>query len=355
MLETGVISCRRSHQFNAYSLSFRQSCNPLEGGSPTYCNQLVANPFYGLTQFAGTSLGSSPTVSRATLALPFPEFGTVTQYGRNDGKLWYNSLQLNYLLRATNDWDLSVAYTWSKSMEQGGSGGNGSSEAFIDVQRLVPERGLSNYDRAHVMKLSSVYQLPFGKGKPVLGGASRFLDALVGGWEHTLIFQYQTGNPWSLPANVLYVRSAGLDPDWKASIIQGVNPCVARVADNGTIALQPFSVNVPGCSLSTYNFLYFPSYAVGPGTTTQGRGGSLRAPDIRIRSIPDTDMSLMKTFRFSERTSFQFRAEAFNAFNRHIVTSSFTNNANSSTFGQIVNGSSGKPPRYIQLGFKFIF
>ena len=349
------------NQYNVPSASFRTQCDPLEGGSPAYCQALQTNPFYGLPQFTGTSLGSSPTVSRYQLNLPFPEFGSINQLGRNDGKTWYNALQINYGIRATKGLNVTFGYTYSKSVEQGGfdaSNGNDANEAFNDVQNGKYERSLTAYDHPQVIKVSTVYELPFGHGKQFFGSVNRWVDALIGGWQHTTIFQYSTGAPWTLPGNVEYVRNAAVPVNWNASVIQGVNPCVAKEADTGAIALQPYSVNVPGCSLSTYNFLEVPTYA--PGVTTPGRSDPLRTGTIRLNASPVTDMSLSKTYRFNERMSFQFRAEAFNVFNTYwMPLQQFGNNADNSNFGQIVPGTVGTGstnfPRQIQLGFKFIF
>jgi hypothetical protein len=345
-----------ARQYNQQPLSFRQTCDPLEGGDPTFCNQLVSNPFYGLPQFTGTSLGSNPTVSRATLANPFPEFGSINQLGRNDGKTWYNALQVNYGIRATKGWNLTFAYTFSKNMEQGGfdaSNGNNANQAFIDTQRYIYERSVTAYDHPHVFKISSVYELPVGRGKYFLGSANRFVNALVGGWEHTMIFQYSTGSPWTLPANVFYVKDAKIPINWDQAVVQGVNPCVAKMADNGTIALQPYSTSVAGCSLSNYNFLQLPSYA-------PTRGTGLRTNQIRLSASPQTDMSVGKSYHFNERMSFQFRVEAFNVFNTFWAPlQQFGNNPDNSNFGQILKGTVAQGnanfPRQIQLGFKFIY
>jgi hypothetical protein len=210
-----------------------------------------------------------------------------------------------------------------------------------------------------VVKISSVYELPVGRGKHFLGDAHRLLDAVVGGWQHTIMLQYQSGAPWNMPGNTFYVRNAAVNTNWASPVIQGVNPCVAKMADNGTIALQSYSVNVAGCTLSTYNFLEFPSYA-------PTRGTPLRTGDIRTQSVPVADMSVSKMFKFTEKKSFQFRVEAFNVFNSYWMSGGsgsnggqFSNGLDSSTFGQIVKGtvSTGSTnwPRYIQLGFKFIY
>jgi hypothetical protein len=351
-----------SRPYDQNNLAFRQTCDPLEGGVPTFCNQLLPNPFYSLPQFAGTGLGANPTVSRSALATPFPEFSSINQLGRNDGKSWYNALQVDYGIRATKGWNLTFGYTFSKNMEQGGfdnSNGNDANNAFMDVQRYIYERSLTGYDHPHVVKMSSVYELPVGRGKKFLGSASRLVDALLGGWEHTTILQYSSGAPWNMPGNAFYIHNAATVTDWASPVIHGVRPCVAKMADNGVIALQSYSVNVAGCSLSTINFLEFPNYA-------PARGTPLRTGDIRTQSLPVADMSMSKMFRITEKKSFQFRVEAFNVFNSYWMSGGsgsnggqFSNNLDSSTFGQVIKGTVGTGstnwPRQIQLGFKFIY
>ncbi|MDQ6758271.1 MAG: hypothetical protein M3Z32_00225, partial [Acidobacteriota bacterium] len=136
------------------------------------------------------------TVSRSTLSRPFPEFGLVNQRGRNDGRLWYNALQVSYGIRAKAGLNLTFAYTYSKAIEQGGfdapnssngnsSGvnGNNANQAFNDVHRFIPERGLTSYDRPNVFKISTVYELPVGRGKTFLGTSNKWVDGA--GWMAT--------------------------------------------------------------------------------------------------------------------------------------------------------------------------
>jgi hypothetical protein len=354
-----------AREYNEIPLSLRQQCNPLEGGNPLFCDALLPNPFFGLPQFAGTGLGTNQTVARSTLARPFPEFGQVNQRGRNDGKLWYNALQVSYGIRAKGGLNLTFAYTYSKAIEQGGFdatnttngnangvNGNNANQAFNDIQRFIPERGLTSYDRPNVFKISTVYELPIGHGKPFLGSSNKWVNGFVGGWQHTMIFQYSSGRPWNSPETVITVRNAQVPIDWKAAVIQGVRPCVAKMADNGTIALQPFSASLAGCDLTNYNYLVIPRFA--PRTT------SFRDPNVRIDAQPQFDMSLGKTVHIHERMSAQFRIEAFNVFNRFwMPLEQFNNNPESSNFGQIIKGSAAQGnsnfPRQVQLAFKFIF
>jgi hypothetical protein len=150
-----------SKSYNLYSLEFRKSCNVMEGGSATYCNQLVANPFAGIESFYGTTAYSAATVSRASLALAYPHFGSLTELARNDSASWYNSMQITWETRARNGLNILAAYTLAKQIEQDG---------FNDAYAGVMQRGLVSFDRPHTLTLSAVYELPFGKGKRWAGG-----------------------------------------------------------------------------------------------------------------------------------------------------------------------------------------
>jgi Carboxypeptidase regulatory-like domain len=341
--------------YNEPGLSFRQTCNLWEGGNPLFCDERLPNPFANLPQFEGTNRGADPTLSRNDLARPFPAFGGLNQRGRNDGKLWFNAMELTYSIRAKAGMHLTFAYTLSKAVEQGGftANGNDANNAFQDTQRYILERSLTTYDRPHAFKLSTVYELPFGKGKRLLNSSNPVVSRLASGWTHTMIFQYSSGSPWDLPGGVLYAREAKLpDIDWRTSRIQAVRPCVSKVNDNGSVTLQPFSAGVAGCTLENANFIVQPRYA--PRTTP------LRDGRVRLDAQPQFDMSLLKSTHINERVSFQFGAEAFNIFNRFwILKQQFNNNPEDTNFGSITKGTVAQGnanfPRQVQLRFKVIF
>jgi hypothetical protein len=327
---------------NTYDLAFRKQCNLMEGGNPLFCDQLLPNPFAGLSPFLGTSLYSNATISRATLANPYPAFGGLTEQMRNDGKVWYNSLQVTYEVRLRGDLNVLANYTLSKSIDQDGN--------FNDFQNRVLQRSVSQYDRPHNITVASVYSLPFGKGKKFLGNANGLVNRLVGGWQNTVTFTYTSGLPWALPSNVIYVKDATLpDIDWSAPVVRAITPCVAQWNDNGSITMQPFSVSA-GCT--SYNFLIAPRYA--PRFTPS------RDPRLRLHSPPTADISFNKTTAIKERMRIQFRAEAFNITNTYwFGRQQFNSTATSSAFGTLNKASiaftNTNQPRYVQLAVKFLW
>ena len=193
-------------------------------------------------------------------------------------------------------------------------------------------------------------ELPFGQGKRFLNSSSRLLSRLVGGWETNVLFSYHSGIPWRLPTNFIYVKEAKLpNIDWNAPVVQVVQPCVAQWNTNGTITMQSFSTKA-GCT--DYNFLSEPLFAPAAEPTYSGQ--------IRTMSAPNTDASLNKTTRITERASVQFRAEVFNVSNKFNFYQSQPNSTlTSSAFGTVnkanVSSSNGNQPRVIQLSVKFNF
>jgi Carboxypeptidase regulatory-like domain/TonB dependent receptor len=332
-----------SRPFNDIPLSVRQQCYLGEGGNPNFCNANLPNPFVNLAPFAGTARFSSTRLTRAELERPYPHFGGITELGRNDGKSWYNSMQVSFETRRKAGMNIIATYTLSKWIARDG---------WLDVQRNIMQQGLTEGDRPHRFTLGVVSELPFGQGKPLLNTSHRFWGRLAGGWQLNAFYQMQSGLPWAIPASLAYLKDARLpDIDWSAEVVRGVKPCVARWNNNGAMTMEPYSVSY-GCP--DYNFLILPSFAPRLSPSFDGR--------LRNSSRPNLDFSLNKTTRITERTSVQFRAEVFNATNAAIrpnLSSAFDSNFGVSLKTNSGNASAGAgalgAPRTIQLGVKFLF
>ncbi len=322
-----------SKSFNDADTTIRDKCNYMLGGNPSYCNNGIPSPFYNLPAFQDTNYFISKTISRANYFRPYPQFGGITELMRNDGKSWYNSLQTSFSIR--NRWtNLSSNYTFSKTVEQGG---------FLDPLNNVVQRSLAAYDHTHRFVLSGVTQLPFGRN------SRGWTAKLLKGWENSIIVSTQTGRPWDLPGNVLYLKDARIPIDWNVARVQAIKPCVNRWNENNTITLQPFSADY-GCQ--DVNFLLTPSY--NPRYTPY-RDGRLRLQGSRL-----VDFALNKMTNLNERYRLQFRAEVFNALNSFfLVGQSFNNNADNAGFGSIVKAAVSAPnsnyPRQIQLAVKLLW
>ena len=87
--------------------------------------------------------------------------------------------------------------------------GNYTFSKFIQADELLnpgdqaPVRVISDQDVPHRLSISTVTELPFGKGKPFLNFDSPVLSRIVDGWQLSGIFGYQVGFPLAW-GNVLY-------------------------------------------------------------------------------------------------------------------------------------------------------
>ena len=98
-----------------------------------------------------------------------------------------------------------------------------------------------------------------------------------------------------------------------------------------------------------------PAFAL-RNTNNTLRTSPLRLSNLRQPTRATFDMSLNKSFEFTERLKFQFRLEAFNVFNTPLFGSPDSGSATSNTFGVLnPNGGQRNIPRQVQLGFKFLF
>jgi len=252
----------------------------------------------------------------------------------------YNGLQASVRQRSWNGLEFLASYTFSKTLTNNlgyyGSGGVAAEGAYW-MNAYQPEwnYGRSFADARHNFVLAANYELPFGKGKKwgsEWGGVS---DAILGGWQASVIYQLRSGFP-------LTVRDVG------GRTLQAVRGnerpnCVGNpVPANQGMTSDP---NAPNDS-KWLDINAFQSAPIG----TWGNCG------IGITDAPgftNVDLTLAKRFSMGGTRSLEFRAEAFNAFNHPNWAPPGVSLATPSTFG-IITGTVNAP-RVIQLALKFYF
>jgi len=152
----------------------------------------VPNPFLGIEAFSASGL-TGQTVARSQLLRPYPHFTSITApdpagYG------WYHSLQVRLNKRLSKGLSFNVAYTFSKMME---------AMSFLNDTDPLPEKVIAAQDRPQRLVLTPVYEIPVGRKRAIGRNMSRWLDAIVGGWQLQAIYQAQSGPPLSW-GNVLF-------------------------------------------------------------------------------------------------------------------------------------------------------
>jgi hypothetical protein len=253
---------------------------------------------------------------------PFPQFSALHAYAPVvDAN--YNSLQAQVERRFTNGFSLLAAYTWGHAIDDGPSQVD-SVVAPQNAYDFAAERGNSAYDVRNRLVVSSLYELPFGKGKAFLS-SSRVGNAIAGGWLLTGIFSAQSGLSFT-PVESVDGSNTGTT--------QHPN----RIG-NGNLS----------SSQRTIGHWFDTSAFATPAQYTFGNSGRdiLTGPGFH-----NVDLGLSRTISLIESTSLEIRAEAFNIFN----TPQF--GLPNATLGQsttAVISSVTNPQRQLQLAAKIHF
>lgn len=286
--------------------------------------------FYNGNQADPTADSSAPYAPRR----PVPAVDAGINLFKSDGGSKYNSLQSRLEKRFTHGFSLLVTYTYSHAIDNASNANLGSqnNDGFRWFKEPQWEKGNASFDVRHRFTASYIYELPFGKGKSILGGASGALQAIAGGWQVAGITTVSSGN-WFTPvdSNGSFANSDGLQmPDVIA------NPNGKRCA--------------AGTFFNTCAFVDPPLGSFGDA----GRN-SILGPGFQI-----WDFSVFKQFQISERTHLEFRSEFFNIPNHtnFLLSKSGPQESNNSTvlgasqFGFL---TAARAPRQIQFALKLTF
>lgn len=252
-----------------------------------------------------------------------PDFSN-DDYDASIGNSNFNSLQTS-LRHSSGRLNVSIAYTYSKSIDQASSISDP-----VNPFNFSATRALSAFDLKHNFVASYEYQLPLEK-------LSSHAKSLTRGWEFSGITRVTSGFPVTL-------RSTG-DNSLMGSVPNGVNNYSLDLPDYTGLPLDLNSN--PRNGLPYFNLAAFTQNALGTPGNASRRGfygpGSF-----------NSDLALLRNFRFSETRALQFRFEAFNAFNhaQFFGPAAVNGNIDSALFGQVVKAM---PPRLVQIALKYTF
>jgi hypothetical protein len=198
-----------------------------------------------------------------------------------------------------------------------------------DSYNILADRAVTSYDVSHRFVASYIYELPFGHGRRFGSSAPAIVSAVLGGWQVNGITTVQSGTPLRITAN----NTSGLG-----------NP-TERANTNGNSPLLQGDVH------DRLNRYFDTSVFSQPAAFTLGNTAAYYG-NLRSHYQNNTDLSLFKQFTPREGLRIQFRAEAFNVFNR-VQFGSPNTSVNSTSFGVIT--SQANTPRDIQFGLKVLF
>jgi hypothetical protein len=333
--------------YNEPSAEFQAQCDVTLGGSRSFCDQLLPNPFYQVPGFEGTTRFTNPTLSRFELNRPFPAFaGGFDRNQNNIGKLIYDSAQFVANKRWARGVTINASYTWVPRWAQVGGTGTGAQAAYVDAVSGLLNEGPYFSHRKHRVTASGVWELPWFRGERSLKGY------LLGGWSIAPMMVYQSGQPWDMPGNVdlapgVDLEEIALSGEKDGQFIYGVKPCIGRRQSNGTYALLSGSTAY-GCT-EPY-FLIREAF--------QRRTANFRYDEFRRPGMFMLDVNFAKTTPITDRVRLQVRLEAFNLLNSpQYDERQYNTDTNSADFGRINRNTTAQSgfQRFVQLGFRLIF
>ena len=293
----------------------------------------VANPFYGIITNPTSAL-SGPTVPQYQLDLTSPQFAGMGLVDAPEAGSNYQALQIRVEKRFSQGLQFLASYTNSKSLDQGSTADAGGAHYggwthLQDPNNLRLEWALSAYDLPQNLKLTYVYQLPFGHGKEWGRNWNRWMEEALGGWE--------TNGNWSF------------DDGFPIALSQSGGTPLPTYASQQPNLLAPLQRN-HGANWMTQYFSN-PQALATPPPFTVGTAPPV-IPNVRQPGTRNASLSVFKEFNLSsmrEGAHLQFRAETFNAFN---YAQFMGPNAafNSGSFGVV--SSQRNSPREVQLALK---
>jgi hypothetical protein len=248
----------------------------------------------------------------------------------------YHAGQLSLSRRYASGVSFNVSYWFSKTLDYlsamnlSGAAAKpltGENDLAQNPFNLAAEHGPSLFDARHRFVASGSYLVR-------IGNASAPVRSILNDWQLNVIAMHNSATPFT-------------------------------ISDSTNVSLQANSPPISGFAASRPDVISDPNK--GPRTidewmsrsafrrlnpqTEAGQFGNAGRNIGRGPSLTNFDVSVIRTFRITEGTSLQFRAEAFNVAN-HANFGLPISDLNSSSFGRIFTAA---PPRLLQFGLKLMF
>jgi hypothetical protein len=269
----------------------------------------------------GEPYGSTP-------ARPNPSFGQIL-YTQNDRVANYEAVTVDMRARAKRGF-VDVSYTRSSSKDDGSS--------YPLSSNPYQFYGPSPWDTPNRFSATFNYE------QPGLNGGQGLVGHLTGGWGLSGTSIYQTGYPFTVDTTAAYNG---------ANYVVGADAHTTAtgdyLADGDNNSYPNVTSYAEGTSRSAYTTGVFSNSQF--TVPVAGTNGNEKTGQFRDPPFIETDLTLYKNNRITERLNFQIRFEFFNVFN-HANFLTIQNDLSQSNFG-VVNSQS--LPRWWQVGGKLYF
>jgi Carboxypeptidase regulatory-like domain/TonB dependent receptor len=332
-----------------------------------------------LTNFCTANSGVCPStlsnfntgqnLARLLSPFPFQTVGDTFGYVANSN---YNALQATLNMRASHGLTFMANYTWSRSIDDGGTFRSGYAipAAYTQSGRSwkqdAIERSVSTSNQPQHIVITGVWDLPIGKS---FLANNAFERAVFGGYKFSEIFQAFSGSPLAVTGSTCQTNPAQstcaptLNPNfagpirvngkWGHNITAANTGAISYIAPSvGSTTVAPtgpfISPTVPSGQTTLLNTATVPAYTFGNSPRTAPYNlygpGNYQLDIALVRSFP---------LHITESTRLNLRAEMYNVTNHTFfaVASSVLGNA---SFGNVTN-SPNYTRRAIQLSGRIEF
>jgi hypothetical protein len=308
--------------------------------------------------------------ANSTVALePFPGLGSVGALNYV-GQSNYNALQGKLEKRYAHGLSYLTTYTYSHSLDDmftGLSQNNNKTNRNVNLIPLALEYTNSGFDLRQRFTFEGTYDLPFGSGRKFVneGGV---LNAIVGGWSSSIIFQAQTGNPFAVTPNTSTAAGGSArtflisNPFVAGGTPNSTNPSVVCATAVHTLKnwynpcafANPANPTLPGSTMIP---------TTGPGSQVTGTANAIEylggvSNTVYGPGFERVSMSIFKDFTIFHETKLQVRTDIFNLFNHPSWGNpSTTTDANT---GGLITGPKTfaaftPDARFFQFSLKYLF
>jgi len=284
-----------------------------------------------------------------------PQYGALSTFG-SVAKSNYNAGTITVRERLGTALTMDFNYTLSHSMDDAsGLATAGSFGGAFILNPILQEQSYANsdFDIRQIINVNAVWQLPIGRGHTFLGDTNKVVDGIIGGWQLSGIYRWNSGLPTGFYGDSGVFDNSRWATNWNvqsnAVRIKPVDTCPTR---GDVISPKLFGCN----TADAYNSFRNPR---------PGEAGDRNV--FRVPGYVDLDLGLSKSFKmpWSEKQNLQIRIEAFNITNTQRLgqydtsRSGFGLNLKPSTAAPPLNWSNFTAiqgsPRVMQFGFRYAF
>jgi hypothetical protein len=254
---------------------------------------------------------------------PVANVGTINQF-ETTGRSQYHSLQMQLRGRLTRTFNYNFNYTFARAKDDVSdvfdlAGSPALPQNSLD---LSGEYAVSNFDVRHKFAYSVLFDLPRLRDQGAL------IRYALGGWQLASTGRFQTGQPFTVNS----IFDVNLDGNLTDRLDN--TQLIGETEGN-----EPQILTISGGNLQSM-------------LAPIGSDGSVSRNSFRGRSLLNLDLSLNKSFFFTEDNAIQFRMDVFNLTNRanFAIPVRFLE---APGFGQSVDTVT--PGRRVQFALKYLF